>query len=183
MTYELICNAVDKLYSKYDEPDPFRLCNDMGIHLIFSSLGTDDDSIKGFYFESNRIKTITVNEDLPEVFQRIIVAHEIGHSVLHGSRGHRHFQEFSMLNDSSIMEREANLFAAEYLLDDDDVYDRLQECYSFFDIARAFYVPYELLEFKLNIMQNKGYEIYNIPDYAHSDFLKDCEVPDCDWWE
>lgn len=79
MTYSEICKSVEKLMRKYDERDPFRLCRVMGIKLIFQAMGSDPDAIKGFFLESNRIRTITVDSDLPMVIQRIIVAHEICH--------------------------------------------------------------------------------------------------------
>ena len=81
MSYADVCEAVESLQRKYCEPNPFRLCADMGIKLLYQPLGTDPDAIKGFYLESKRIRTITVNCDLPTVIQRIIVSHELGHGV------------------------------------------------------------------------------------------------------
>lgn len=66
---------------KYDESDPFRLCRAMGIKLIFQPMGKAPDAVKGFFLESKRIRTITINSDLPEIIQRIIVAHEICHAI------------------------------------------------------------------------------------------------------
>ena len=76
MSYADVCEAVESLQRKYCEPNPFRLCADMGIKLLYQPLGTDPDAIKGFYLESKRIRTIIV-------IQRIIVSHELGHAVLH----------------------------------------------------------------------------------------------------
>ena len=87
MSYADVCEAVESLQRKYCERDPFRLCADMGIKLLYQPLGTDPDDIKGFYLESKRIRTITVNCDLPVVIQRIIVSHELGHAVLHRKSG------------------------------------------------------------------------------------------------
>ena len=61
MSYADVCEAVESLQRKYCERDPFRLCADMGIKLLYQPLGTDPDAIKGFYLESKRIRTITVN--------------------------------------------------------------------------------------------------------------------------
>lgn len=83
MSYAEVCGAVEALQKKYHESDPFRLCEDMNILLLSQSLGNAPDTIKGFYLESKRIRTITVNCELPEAVQRIIVAHELGHAVLH----------------------------------------------------------------------------------------------------
>ena len=72
MTYSDICEAVAKLKVKYDETDPFRLCRAMGITLLLQPMGSHATAIKGFFMECKRIKTITVNSDLPEVIQKII---------------------------------------------------------------------------------------------------------------
>ena len=74
MTYSEICAAVAKLKVKYDETDPFRLCRAMGITLLLQPMGKHETAIKGFFMECKRIKTITVNSDLPEIVQKIIVS-------------------------------------------------------------------------------------------------------------
>ena len=81
MTYELICEAVEKLKKKYCESDLRKLCGQMGIIIIPQAMGREENAIKGFFLEKNRIKTITVNSDLPTIIQNIIIAHEIGHAV------------------------------------------------------------------------------------------------------
>ena len=116
MSYAEVCGAVEALQKKYHESDPFRLCEDMNILLLSQSLGNDPDAIKGFYLESKRIRTITVNCDLPEAVQRIIVAHELGHAVLHRHSGIHAFHDIGLFDESSLLEKDANLFAAEYLL-------------------------------------------------------------------
>ena len=116
MTYSDICAAVAKLKVKYDETDPFRLCRAMGITLLLQPMGKHETAIKGFFMECKRIKTITVNSDLPEIIQKIIVAHELGHATLHRTSSVQAFHEVVMYDSSSIKEKEANLFAAELLL-------------------------------------------------------------------
>ena len=61
MSYAEVCGAVEALQKKYHESDPFRLCEDMNILLLSQTLGNAPDAIKGFYLESKRIRTITVN--------------------------------------------------------------------------------------------------------------------------
>jgi len=64
---------------KYDEPDPWKLAEAMGIIVQVMPLGSSDKSCKGFFLRQSRKKHITINSDLPEPIQRIILAHEIGH--------------------------------------------------------------------------------------------------------
>lgn len=177
MTYADICKAVAKLKRKFDESDPFRLCRDMGIVLLFRPLGTDPDSVKGFYLESKRIRTITVNCDLPLVIQKIIVAHELGHAVLHRSGGTLAFHDVTMYDSTSVFEKEANLFAAEYLLSDDDVLNALNRDGTFFSAASELMVPAELLDFKFRVLKWKGYKMMESPMSVQSNFLHDMEIP------
>ncbi len=177
MTYSDICEAVEKVKKKYNEPDPFRLCECMGIILIPQNLGKEEDSIKGFFLERKRIKTITINCDLPEVLQRIIAAHELGHAVLHRSTGIHAFHDVGLFDESSAFEKDANLYAAELLLQDEEVLETLNADNTFFSAAAKLYVPIELLDFKFRIMKWKGYKLMEPPIIARNNFLKDVEVP------
>lgn len=177
MSYNEVCSAVERLKRKYDEADPFRLCKAMGVILIRQPLGTAPDAIKGFFLETNRIKTITVNNCLPAVIQRIIVAHELGHAALHKTAGLYAFHEVGLFDESTAMEKEANLFAAELLLDDKEVLETLNKDGTFFTAAAEMYVPLELLDFKFRVMKWKGYKLMEPPILARSNFLKDLEVP------
>ena len=49
MAYFDVCEAVTKVKKKYDEPNPVRLCRQMGITLLYESFGKDPDAIKGFF--------------------------------------------------------------------------------------------------------------------------------------
>ena len=152
----------------------------MGILLRFEALGTAEDSIKGFYLYINRIKSITVNSDLPLMIQKIIVAHEIGHSVSPNSRGISTFRDLSMFEQTNSLEKEANLFAAELLLEDDEVQKELLHDGDFYCAAARLNVPAELLAFKLRIMRWKGYDIPETPVHVRSNFLKNLVIPDID---
>ena len=178
MFYAEIVAAVEKLKKRYHEDDPFLLCKAMGIKLIFQSLGTAPDAVKGFILKSKRIIVITINCDLPLVIQKIIVAHELGHAVLHKNSGILAFHEATLFDNSSRYEKEANLFAAEFLLSDDRVMNALNADNTFFSAAASLYVPMELLDFKFRVMKWKGYKLVEAPISARSNFLRDMEVPE-----
>ena len=72
-------------------------------------------------------KLIVINSDLPESIQRIIIAHELGHAVLHSDSAISAFHEFAMFDDTDRMEYEANVFAAEFMLSDDEVMESLEK--------------------------------------------------------
>ena len=88
-------------------------------------------------------------------------------------------EEFAMFDDTDRMEYEANVFAAEFLLEDAEVTERLEEQLDFFTMAKMLQVPPELLDFKCRILQRQGIEI-NAPYIARGDFLKrDLDQPMC----
>lgn len=178
MTYAEITESVKALKRRYGESDPFRLCRAMDIKLLYQAMGTHPHAVKGFFLEYKRISTITVNSDLPKNIQRIIVAHELGHACNHRNSGIHAFHELALFDHTSQMEKDANLFAAELLLDDHEVLQVLNQDTTFFAAASALYVPVELLDFKFRVMKWKGYKLVEPPINAGNCFLKDMEVPD-----
>lgn len=74
------------------------------------------------------------------------------------------------------MEYEANIFAAEFLMDDEHVLEKLNDDISFFGAAAELQVPAELLDFKFRVMKRKGYKLIDPPLMCNSNFLKDVEV-------
>jgi Zn-dependent peptidase ImmA (M78 family) len=173
MSIEHIYDEAARIIKKYDETDPIELARAMKIILLYEAMGDYDEACKGFYLYQSRKKIITINSDLPRMIQRIILAHEIGHAVLHPQAARLHpFHDFSLYDSSSRYEYEANLFAAEYLLKDESVFEALNDDKFFFAAARELCVPAELLDFKFRILKRKGYKIIDPPLMANSDFLK-----------
>ena len=173
MSIEYICGEVARIHKKYDEDDPYRLCRSMKIILLVEAMGNFPKACKGFYLCTARKQVITINSDLPEELQRIILMHEIGHAVLHRkASGIKAFHDFALFDEASVFEYEANIFAADYLMDDDEVLDLLNEDLSFFGAASRLNVPAELLDFKFRVLKRKGYKVIDPPLTANSDFLK-----------
>ena len=177
MTMDYICREVERLKRKFHETDPFLLCDAMGIILLYEPMGTYPGACKGFFLAQSRKRSITVNSDLPEAIQRIIVTHELGHAVLHAKAvGVKAFHDFELFDSTSLMEYEANIFAAEFLMDDDDVLEKLNEDISFFGAASLLRGPPELLDFKFRLMKRNGYKLIDPPLMANSNFLKNVET-------
>lgn len=172
MTIEYICRSVKKLMDFYEQRDPFELAQEMGVIVLLEPMGSSEDSCKGFFLYQSRQRVIVVNSDLPYHIQRIILAHEIGHSVLHKDIAKfRAFNDFALYSSASQCEYEANIFAAEYLLEDSSVLEALNEDDFFFSTAKNLNVPAELLDFKFRILKHKGYKLKS-PIFSKSTFLK-----------
>ena len=73
-------------------------------------------------YEKNKV--IFINSVLSEVQRRFVLAHEIGHAVLHPKSSYFFINENNYVSKIK-SEYEANIFAAEFLIDDVAV-DRLE---------------------------------------------------------
>ena len=169
-TIGYIANVVETLTHKYGTRCPYELCAALGIKIRLKDLGTD---IKAFYFYQSRVRNIVLNHRVSEIVRRILVAHELGHDRLHKEIALlKGLQEIELFDMTQPTEYEANLFAAELLLGDDEVLALLNdEDKSFFGVARELYVPAELLDFKFRVLKYKGYHL-DAPYIANGDFLK-----------
>ena len=97
-----VYQKTEKLVRKYGTRDPFELLDAMHVQVRF-------------YFDLHSTKG-------PKEEQRIVAAHELGHIVLHAEalRNSPLF-DTAVYDKRSGTEYEANLFAADLLLRDDDV--------------------------------------------------------------
>lgn len=171
MQAKVIKREVARLKAKYRTADPLEMCDALRINVSYKPMGMHENSCKGFYLENSRIKLAVINDDLPEIIQRIILSHEMGHGVLHITPSLCTFHELSVLTSTNTMEYEANVFAAEFLLEDELVFDQIGQQSDFFAAASMLEVPPELLDFKLRLLQNEGHKI-KAPYIARADFLK-----------
>lgn len=176
-----ISHEVQRLKAKYGETDPFKLCAAMGIMVSLEPMGNSEKDCKGFFIAQSRIKLITINDDLSQALQGVICAHELGHAVLHARASRVNaFHDFALFDSTGIQEYEANIFAADFLMPDEDVLELLNDDLSFFGAAAQLGVPAELLDFKFRIMKRKGYKMIDPPLMANSNFLKNVQVSNYD---
>lgn len=170
MTIDYIVKQVESLIKKTGSRDPYTICNFLDYKIHYMDL---QQRLKAYYFYQSRINNIIVDENVIEVFRPVLVAHELGHGILHKEIAMMSgFQELEVLEKRSDrpLEYEANLFAAELLIEDEAVLKLLNE-YTFFETASILNVPAALLDFKFAILKVKGYGINSL-QYGKSDFLK-----------
>lgn len=171
MLAEMIKREANRLKMKYQTNNPFEICDALKITVSLVPMGKHEGSCKGFYLTSSRRKIATINNDLPLHIQRIILPHELGHAILHVTPSLCTFHELTVLNETNRLEYEANIFAAEFMLNDDDVMDALQMKMNFFQTASLLEVPPELLDFKLRLLQREGHDVV-APYIGRATFLK-----------
>lgn len=111
-----IHDYVTKLCKSYDTTNPFDIAKQKNILIIKENLGT----INGYYNMPLRQKQIHLNENLNEFDMRFTCAHELGHALLH-PKANTPFLLSSTLLSVDKLEIEANSFAIEMLLTDDEL--------------------------------------------------------------
>ncbi len=147
------------LKNKYQTNDPFALCDAMDVSVVFHSMGNQQDSCKGFVTRMYGIDIVTINSDLSDLFQSFTCAHELGHIIANPKRRTLSYSDNSYFDTTSSDEKEANYFAAELLLSDDEVMEAVNEELTYTKAAAILCVPAELLDLKLRIMSEKGYKL------------------------
>lgn len=164
---DYIINSSVKLFKKYKTRNPFEIADLLHIDVLFMDLG----KLKGFYKRDGHNRFIVINDDLSEPVQRIVCAHELGHDQLHRDLAKSlTLQEFGVYDMTSKPEYEANLFAAELLLPDQDIMAHFEQGYSFYETAQLLETDNHLLAMKLMIMNDSGAE-FRVPVDLKSDFL------------
>lgn len=164
-----IIDTVEKLVKKYGTRDPYELCRLLGIKIHYHDM---QKKLKGFFYYQSRQKNIVIDSNVNKILERILIAHELGHAVLHTKIAMmRGFHEMEMFDGSSTEENEANFFAAELLLEDRVVLECLSE-YSFFETAKMLYVPAALLDYKFSLLHKKG-QLVNPMYIKKANFLKE----------
>ena len=109
-------NIVEQTVHKYGTRSPYEMAERMGIIVQKNNLG----AIRGYYFKKYRIKQIILHNDLSESDERFVLAHEIGHAVLHEDVN-TPFLMGNTLFSKNKFEKEANLFAIELLVSDETI--------------------------------------------------------------
>ena len=149
--------------------DPFRIAQELGIEVLFCD---DFGPLKGMYRVIKRNRFIFINKDLSPRMQRIVCAHELGHDQLHRylAKGNA-LQEFMLYDMATKPEYEANIVAAEILLDTDELLEYVYHYgYTSEQIARAMHTDINLVALKIAHLAETGYDLRRIEH--RSDFLK-----------
>ena len=107
------------LVRRYRTRDPLELLDAMHVQVRFYY---DLTHTKGFTRYFLRQYFVGINGNLPEYEQRIVAAHELGHIVLHAQELRTApLFDTAVYDKRSSTEYEANLFAADLLLQDEEV--------------------------------------------------------------
>ncbi|WP_346698512.1 ImmA/IrrE family metallo-endopeptidase [Thomasclavelia spiroformis] len=112
-----------------------------------------------------------MNTFLSEPVKRIVAAHEMGHIILH-----RHQLKMSPMKDSvlydmtSQTEYEANMFAADLLINGEHIHTLSKEDMDYFSMCKYLYTTPYVMSFKLFSLIRRGYA-YDLPMGIDSRFF------------
>lgn len=142
-----IKQKVDELRKFYGQTEPIKLANYLGIELIFS---TNLRNVLGMYTKINQAPFIFINENLSESVQKLVIAHELGHAILHSDEIKEDLfisDDLSNLGRKLIIsyEHEANLFAAFLLINQSELKELSDQNLSIIEISQALSICPELL--------------------------------------
>lgn len=184
MTKEEITKAAERLRRIYGIMTPSRLCKQLDLYVEYMPLGTASTVPKGLIVRNNRCSTIIINSDINEKTQQFVLYHEIAHYVLkHHDRkkvcAFKDYEIFKKINNTTMdMEDEANLFVAEYLLENQLTLDILQESDDFFQSAARLRVPAEILDYKLRMLHYYNLISTSSPIYTKSNCMANINCSD-----
>lgn len=169
MSAEYLSKVGRSLVRRSGTRDPFSIASELGIEVLFCE---DFGPLKGMYRVIKRNRFIFINRDLSSQMQRIVCAHELGHDQLHRylAQGNA-LREFMLYDMATKPEYEANVVAAEILLDTDEVLECVYRYgYTSEQIARAMHTDINLVALKIAHLAETGYDLRRIEQ--RSDFLK-----------
>lgn len=169
MTAKQLSEVGERLVRRCGTRDPFEIARQLGVEVLFCP---DFGSMKGMYRVVKRNRFIFLNRDLTPQMQRIVCAHELGHDQLHRNLAKTGaIQEFMLYDMTTKPEYEANIVAAEILLDTDAVLDYVYNFgYTSEQIAKAMETDINLVALKVAHLSETGHMLRNM-EYR-SDFLK-----------
>lgn len=137
-----IKRIVNALIKRYDTNDPFEIARQMKVEYIIGPLG----SCSGCYMYLKRHRCIFLNDNLSEHESRLVMAHELGHAVLHRNQNCYFIRHKTFFSCSKI-EIEANKFAAELLISDESLAE-YSEC-TIEQLTRIYGYSQKFIELKI----------------------------------
>lgn len=140
--------VVNKLIQKYGTRNPFQLADELEIIVQFS-----DIALCGLYTPLKRQRVILLNNKLRNEennkYLNAVMAHELGHAILH-RESQCYFYSNRTFFLKSKPEIEANTFAAELLISDEDILEH--QSYTTDQLARVAGYEKKLVELRMKNM-------------------------------
>ena len=127
-------------------------------HRHFIGLRLTDKTLKGYCFMSCKTVYVMISSFPSEEEKMIVAAHELGRIILHRSQlKMAPMQDDTLYNMTDNTEYQANLFAADLLIEDEEIEDMVQnEDLDYFGLCSSLNATPELMSFKLYSLTKRG---------------------------
>ena len=132
---------------KYGTRNPFELAEKMNIEVQLGNPGC-----AGCYMYLKKHRYIFLDQNLEEREMLQVMAHELGHAIMHRKQNCYFIRNKTLLLNSKT-EREANLFAAELLIEDELIIEH--QDYTIAQLARLTGYEEKLIELRV---KNKEFD-------------------------
>ena len=158
-----IIRAAESIVQRFGTRNSDRIASDLGIHVLECPLG----NLKGMYKIVERNRFVFLNTHLGEVMRGIVLLHEIGHDQLHRKEAEQ-FQEFNLFDmAANQMEYEANLFAAQVALPDEEILEYVHQQYTDAQIAQIMSSDINLVALKISELARRGHK-FRVPEHKRN---------------
>lgn len=138
-----IRRKVAELIRRYKTDDPFLIADLKNIHIVYGDLGGKF----GNYIKYKRSKFIILdNKRTPERILPFVCAHELGHALCTPNDNTQWLKTYTMTVNADYIERMANEFAVELLLNDKYISDHAE--HSIYNLADCRGVPHQFIVLK-----------------------------------
>ncbi|MCI7449066.1 MAG: ImmA/IrrE family metallo-endopeptidase [Blautia sp.] len=134
---------VRKLVRKYKTRNPFEMIRGMNVILVLYPL----KGVRGFYQYFQRNNIIYIDEALSDTDKAFVLAHEIGHMLLH-KKSNAIFMDTRTQFKTTRYELEADKFAMELLISDEFLEEN--SYYTVEQISRMTGYSQKLIKLRLN---------------------------------
>lgn len=164
-----IVQKANRLVAQCGTRDPHKIAKEIGIDVLFYPFKKQ----RGAYKVIMRNRFMFIKNDLHPVMENIVLLHELGHDSLHRDEATKigGFEEFNIFDmRDSRMEYEANVFASQIALPDDDFLELAGRGYDTQQIAQALHSDINLVALKADTLISQGYRLR--PQEHRNDFLK-----------
>lgn len=161
--------SADKLIQKYNTNNPYELADALNITILPRCFKRQ----LGAYTKVLNNRFIFIKEDLDPSLKKIVLYHELGHDRLHREYlpANGAFQEFHLFNmRSDRMEYEANVFAAQLSLPDDEIIDLIRQGLDIQQTASYMNSDINLVALKVDTLRSRGFK-FNRQEHSNT-FLR-----------
>ncbi|MFQ7724826.1 MAG: ImmA/IrrE family metallo-endopeptidase [Ruthenibacterium lactatiformans] len=141
MIFVDIKEFAQKTIQRFGTHDPFDICNQLGIVILYLPLGR----MRGYCYSNENGKVVVLHDGLAEHEARVVCAHELGHVLLHPNLN-RIYLDTSTFVCERKLENEVNAFAVCLLFPDDN--ELLENCSTISELSIYMGVRLELAQLR-----------------------------------